>query len=273
MFMSDLHSALRTLLYEQGNVRRDEVGIQFETPTKEWLSSLLEPTVNLFLFAVQENIEKRETNMQTVRSASGVERRLPPRRMDLHYMVSVAATEVEDEHALLWRILAALMKHQQFPPERLSESLSRLDPPLSSRVGDKEESSRLLEIWNALGSPPRPAVCYIVTAPLDLEVVVQAPLVLTRSARYRSTASGKVHTTRIHIGGVVRDKQGRPLPGITVRMEHSAGEGSTTNEEGRFVLRGVPAGRVGLHVSDDGVLKKRVELVVPAECYEIVLDK
>lgn len=272
MFMSDVHSALRSLLYSQGHLSPDEVGIQFQTPTREWVASLLEPTINLFLFAVYENVEKRETNMQMRRSSASAERRLPPRRIDLHYMVTVAANEKEDEHVLLWRVLAVLMKYPQFPSDTLPESLSRVDPPLVSRIGDKEECSRLQELWNSLGAPPRPGLCYILTAPLDLDIVTQAPLVLTRTARYRAGLQAEPHETRIHIGGVVRDRDGRPLSGITVRMADSAAEPSKTNEEGRFVLRGVPPGRVRVHIFAEGASEKRVDLVVPSERYEIVLD-
>jgi hypothetical protein len=270
--MADLHSGLRELLYRRGNLRPEEVGIAFEAPTREWVSTLVVPTVNLFLFSVQENVEKRETNMQLTRSGSRAERRLPPRRMDLHFMVSVAAPEIEDEHALLWKVLATLMKYPQLSSELLSDALAALDPPLGSRIGQMEDNSRILDLWNNLGTPPHPAVCYIVTAPLDLDVVIEAPLVFTSTTRYETSRTGEPYSSRIQIGGVVRDRQGRPLAGITVGIENRA-ESSTTNPEGRFVLRGVPEGRVGLNLSENGKSKKRVEVSVPAESYELVLDE
>src|SRR5688500_13704217 len=102
--MADLNSGLREFLYRRATLRPDEVDIAFTAPTREWVSTLVAPTVNLFLFSVQENVDKRETNMQLTRSGSRAERRLPPRRMDLYYMISVAAAEIEDEHTVFWKV-------------------------------------------------------------------------------------------------------------------------------------------------------------------------
>ncbi len=156
--------------------------------------------------------------------------------------------------------------------EALPQSLRGLGVPLKTRIAKRDSGRSLLDVWNALGIPPHPALCYIVTAPLDLDIVVQAPLVLTRSARYRNSRMVEPDATRIHIGGVIRDRQGRPLAGISVRLENGV-EASITDGEGRFVLRGVPAGRVGLNVSGEGKTRKHVEVNVPAESYEIVLDE
>ena len=132
--LTDLHAALETLINKYSQVSPEEVDVRFEAPTKDWLASLTRPTINLFLFDVQENTEKRETNVQTVRSNGKAERRLPPRRFDLRYMVSALATEIADEHDLLWRMLATLMKYQQLPHEVLPESLRSLEPPLTTRM-------------------------------------------------------------------------------------------------------------------------------------------
>src|SRR5262245_20545464 len=109
--LTNTSHALQQLLWSSGRIDSEEVDIRFEAPTKCWVAPLNRPTINLFLFDVQENTEKRETNVQTVRSNGKAERRLPPRRFDLKYMVSALSTEIEDEHHLLWRILSTLMKY------------------------------------------------------------------------------------------------------------------------------------------------------------------
>ena len=269
----NINRVLQQLLNQYGLIGSQEVDISVDAPTKDWAASLTRPAISLFLFDVQENTEKRETNMQSVRANGKAERRLPPRRFDLHYMVSAISTEIEDEHELLWRVLATLMKYQQLPVDVLPEALQSLEPPISTRIGEKEDSDRLLEIWNAFGAPPRPALCYIVTVPLDLDLAFESPLVLTRTARYRSTAGGEVAVeTGAHIGGVVRNHQGQPMAGVTVKPEISAADGSTTNEQGQFVLMGVPNGPVKLIVLRQGQLQKRIENRVPAESYDITLD-
>jgi len=269
--LSDGHQALGQLLYRKGFIP-EEVDVRYEAPTKQWVDSLTRPTISFFMFDIQENKEKRETNLQTVRGNGRAERRMPPRRIDLFYSVTAFATEVADEHELLWRVLATLTKYQQFPDDVLSDSLRHVDPPIMARLGEKEDSERLPELWSSLGVPQHPALCYILTVPMDLDISIQAPLVLTRTARYREPLTGTTYETAIQIGGVVRGRAGNPLAGFTVRRGESASEGSTTDPNGEFRLRGVPRGRTRLDVLKQGKLQKQVEITVPAESYEIVLD-
>lgn len=250
----------------------EEVDIRYEAPTKQWVDSLTRPTISFFLFDVQENKEKRETNLQTFRGNGRAERRMPPRRIDLLYCVSAFATEVADEHEILWRVLATLMKYDQFPDEVLSDSLRTIDPPIMARMAEKDQSGRLSELWSSLGMPPHPALCYILTVPMDLEFSIQAPLVLTRTARYKEPLGGTRYETAIQIGGVVRSREGNPLPGLTVHPGESALEGVTTDPNGEFRLRGLTPGRMRLDVLKQGKLQKQVEITIPAESYEIVLD-
>ncbi len=271
--LTNISQALKELLWSGGQIDSQEVDIRFDAPTKDWVTSLTRPTIDLFLFDVQENTEKRETNVQTVRSNGKAERRLPPRRFDLRYMVSALTTEIEDEHQLLWRVLTTLMKYQQLPQEVLPESLRLLEPPLTTRIGNREEGGNFLDIWSALGTPPHPALCYIVTAPLDLDIAIQAPIVLTRTARYgRTTGNDVLMETAIHIGGVVRSKKGQPVDGLNVNLDSSAADGSTTDDNGRYVLS-VPGGPISLNVLQHGRIQKRVKLQVPSESYDIVLDE
>jgi len=270
--LKDSHLALGQLLYSRGMIP-PEVDIRYEAPTQQWVDSLIRPTISFFLFDVQENKEKRETNLQTFRGNGRAERRMPPRRIDLMYCVSVFATEISDEHALLWRVLATLMKYEQFPEDVLPDSLREIDPRLTTRIADGDMSNRLADLWSALGMPPHAALGYILTAPMDLDISIQAPLVLTRTARYENLGGDEIYDTALQIGGVVRSKSGKPLDGFTVRRRDSAREGSTTNFEGYFRLGAVPRGRLRLDVLKDGKLRKQVEIDVPADSYEIVLDE
>lgn len=182
----EVHSALQRLLYERGQISAREVDIQFERPTREQIDKLTRPTVNLFLFELQENSELRENDFHTRRSSSNsrAERYLPPRYFDLRYMVSILTSAIEDEHLLLWRVLTTLVRHRQFPPDLLSEELRDPDCFLTSKVSQDDDGERLSSLWNALGVPPRPALSYILTVPVAMDQVVEAPLVLTRTVRY-----------------------------------------------------------------------------------------
>ncbi len=107
-------------------------------------------------------------------------------------MVSALTTEIEDEHELIWRVLLTLVRHPQFPAELLAEELRVLEPPLTTRVSQADESQRLSGVWTALSVPPHPALYYVVTVPVDMNLVIEAPLVLTRTARYTRAHANEV---------------------------------------------------------------------------------
>lgn len=280
-----LHNTLQQLIYQRGQISPGEVDITFEAPTRERIDTLTRPTINVFLFDVVENIELRQSDFQTTRNSNGhIERRLLPRRFDLRYMISALTTAIEDEHALLWRVLLTLVQHPQFPVELLSDDLRAMEPPVITRVCQDEESQRLSGIWTALGVPPHPTLSYVVTVPLDIKRVIEAPLVLTRTARYRHMYDSQVAVeTGNQIGGVIRSEQGRPLMGVKVAIEGSAASDNITNSEGYFVLRGVPSGTIRLLITREDGSQKIVALEVPGphsadalnghkSSYDIVLD-
>ena len=280
----ELHNTLQRLLYERGQISPREVDIMFEAPTRERVDKLTRPTINMFLFDLQENIELRQSNFETTRNNGRAERRQAPRRFDLRYMVSVLTTEVEDEHQLLWRVLLTLVRHPQFPAEVLSDELRVLEPALTTQVSRADEGQRLSGVWTALGVPPHPALCYVVTVPVDMNVVIEAPLVLTRTARYRHMYASEVAAeVGTHIGGVVRNEEGKPLAQVKVALEGRGAIEGETNQEGHFVLHGVPSGPIMLIVRRTDGSQKIVPLEVPApragetadnekSSYDIVLE-
>lgn len=245
--LPELHTTLQRLLYERGQINPQEVDIRFEAPTQEHINRQLQPTINLFLFEVQENTELRQNAHQSVRTDGRAERRLPPKRFDLRFMVSALSTEIEDEHLLLWRTLTTLVRYPQIPDEFVPELARPLKLPLVTQICQGEDSQRLLNLWNALGTQPHPALAYTVTVPVELTTTIEAPLVLTRVARYARISGEPASETGRLIGGTVRAQNGETLAGVRVSLEGRASE-SITNAEGRFVLGNIPAGPITLRV-------------------------
>ena len=275
--LPELHAALQRLLWERGQISPQEVDITFEAPTRERIEPLLRPTINLFLFEVQENVELRQTNWQVERSNARVERRQPPRRIDLRYMISALSTEVEDEHALLWRTLATLLKYPELPRELLPDELQRMEQPIAARTAQQDGGQRMLDVWSALGATPRPALYYVVTVPVDLEIVLSAPLVLTRTIQYRKLppSAAATETTTVTGGvvrGVVRRADSSPLGGAEVSLVADPGVVSVANANGEFHLARVPTGQIRLRVKLPDGVEREVELTVPSTSYDVVVD-
>jgi hypothetical protein len=270
--MLDLvHGALRNLIYEHGRISPREVAVSFAAPTKDEIQRLTQPTVNFFLATVQENVDLRQTSFQATRVNGRAERKLPPRRVGLQYMVSAIASEPEDEHRMLWRALVTLMQFPELPADVLSEPLRQTGIPLTARAAQPDDAKNALDVWSALGAEPHPAFFYALTVPVDLELTISSPLVLTRTVRFGRGLDGATEETSTHVGGIVRAKDGAPVAGARVARVGSAAEPVFTNAEGEFTLLNVPAGAVEVRVIHPDGTERTTTLTVPSGSYDIVL--
>lgn len=173
-----------------------------------------------------------------------------------------------------------------------------LEPGLSGQVAALKEGPRLHDLWGAFELPPRPAIIYTVTVPIDLNIVELSPLVdrvLTRytgpgehgldpslvSARDPKRGFAPVDGVRELasrererglVAGVVRDRRGRPVTGATLVADNTAVNAVHTDEEGRFTLRNVPQGDLRLRIVRAGLPPAPATLTIPSERYDIVLD-
>ena len=272
--LADISQTLRDLIYSRAKLEPSDVDISFEAPSKEWVNSRTKPAISFFLYDLEENTELRRTAMEVmpIRSASsgnsiGV-RRMPPRRFNLHYMVSAISTVVEDEHHLLWRVMSALLKNPTLPEDVVPMSVKQLEVDLLGRVSQPDDGPRPIDLWNSLETAPRPALLYVLTVPVDLESEFTAPLVLTRTIRYQHI-DGQLVDAIHHIGGRIVDKLGTPQVGVEVRYSATR---LKSDPSGRFVLVGVPEGEINVEVTVDGKKPRSYKLTVPAAHYDLTLE-
>src|SRR3954471_16007184 len=121
--LTTIQTAIQRLLHEHGHIDSDEVDVRFERPSRQWAESLMLPTINLFLFDIVENTDRRNGAPHISRANGQAQMRVPARRFDLRYMVTVFTTLMEDETTLLWRTLATLLRYNPLPDELLSDEL------------------------------------------------------------------------------------------------------------------------------------------------------
>jgi uncharacterized protein DUF4255/carboxypeptidase family protein len=271
LVLADLHDSIQRLLYDKGRILSQDVDVRFETPTREWIGTLVRPTVDFFLYEIRENTELRGANPHSNRANGRSTYKLPARRFDCFYLVSAITTQVDDEHKLLWRTLLTLLKYAELPEDVLTPVLREADPPLVAKINGPEGAQSMLDVWNRLETPPRPALRYVITVPVDVDITFEAPLVLTRTARYARVDSAP-YVTNTHIGGVVRDRAGAPVGRARVMVAGSARAPVDTDAEGRFVLPNVDAGRLELQVHGEGRKPKKVTLEIPSTSYDIEID-
>ena len=121
--------------------------------------------VNLFLFAISENLDGMPAGPLRLRNADGrvTATLAPARSYHLSYLVTAWAADVTEEHELLGAVIGAHAERDVLDADHLRGSLRALDP-LPMRLGWSPAAGRQ-EMWGALGLPMRTAVELTVTAP------------------------------------------------------------------------------------------------------------
>jgi hypothetical protein len=165
----EVDESLRRLVLRDA-VNGSGVELSFEAPTKEWASRRNAPTINVYLYDIREDLARREVEYEEIRDADGrvTERRPPPRRYTLSYLVTVWTQRPEDEHRVLSSLLACFLKHERLPEEILSEGLAGQPYAIRTAVALPPPQDRALaDVWSALGGELKPSLDLVVTAPLD----------------------------------------------------------------------------------------------------------
>jgi hypothetical protein len=163
-------------------VRRDAlngsaVDLVFDAPTKDWVARRSGPAVNLYLYDIREDLQRRVPTWEDIRAPGGevTGRRQPARRFRLAYLVTAWTQRPEDEHRLLSSLLLCFLRNPMLKPGDLGGSLDESDLPVYIDVGQPETQERsLADIWSALGGELKPS----------LDVVVTAPIAVTSSAAF-----------------------------------------------------------------------------------------
>lgn len=271
--LTDFNATLKQLLVKRVPLDPNEVEISFDCPKREWSAKVIKPTVDLYLFDVRENVTLRTRNYRTVNGPEGRTGRLrPPVYVDLSYFVTTWAREVADEHTLLWRAMTAMMRESELGSDILQGTI-KADWPVNIMVAQAEGVLRNPgEFWNALDNDLKPAVVYNVTLPVDLNVMHEAPLVLTNVTDIMSARKERI-SHRIAIGGTVHTKgkgkaSGASIAGAAVSFP-LLGISVYSDDDGRFVASGVPEGTHQVRITqDNGVVIER-DLVVPSRAYDL----
>jgi hypothetical protein len=172
----EVDESLRSLV-QRDTLNGSGVELSFEAPTKEWASRRSVPTVNLYLYDVREDVDRREVQPEPVRDESGrvVGRRPPARRYRLSYLVSAWTQRPEDEHRLLASLLACFLRSEVLDDEVLAPALAEQPHRVLLKVAHPPAKDRALaDVWSAIGGELKPALDLVVDLPFDAQRVHDA---------------------------------------------------------------------------------------------------
>ena len=172
----EVDDALRKLVLRDA-VNGSGVDVSFEAPTKDWSARRNAPTINVYLYDVREDVNRREVEYEEIRDDGGrvIDRRPPPRRFKLSYLVTVWTQRPEDEHRLLSSLLACFLRHDALPEELVEGTLADVGHPTLVAVALPPPQDRsLADVWSALGGELKPSLDLVLTTPFDTARIAAA---------------------------------------------------------------------------------------------------
>lgn len=225
----------------------DDVEVSFETPDREWVAKLAQPTVNLFLYDVRPDRASRRAGWEVEHRADGVWRERPAPRATCRYLVTAWANDPDDEHRLLGALLRLLLHPRRLPREHLAAGLAGSDHLPVLTTGFDEPQSNIADMWSALGGQLRPGVDLKVDLDLDAIPVTVGPLgapVARTETTTRQRLPGGPAEHRTRVGGHTEDVDGQ------VRSVR----GSAPVAQGRFLVHAEPGDLLILHPEESTVV-------------------
>ena len=241
--LADLDEGLRQLIESEfARHGLSGVNVSFDAPTRDWAATLSAPTIDLFLYDIREDRQRRTAHWDG--SGPPGERRetRPALRVEASYAVTAWTRNVEDEHRLLSQVLGILYAHPVLPAEALVGTLAAVADGIApeATVGRPRADGRS-EFWTAVGGQYKASVDYAVALAFPSGVTIeQAPPVRTRVLR--AEMRGERVEERHTLTGRALDAGGGPAPGCWLMLP-DVGRASACDRDGAFAIDGLPSGR------------------------------
>src|SRR5437763_2651183 len=207
--IQDVDESLRALVKKDA-LNGSKAEVAFDAPTRDWASRRNTPTVDLYLYDIREDLEQREVMWEEIRGDGGFvkERRPPPRRYKLSYLVTAWTQRPEDEHRLLSTLLSCFLRHPTMPADAMSGALVEARQPILLNIALPPPQDRSIsDVWSALGGELKASLDLVVNAPFEIRVPIPAGPPVLEEPRFSVAApDGESHdaTTPAARGGRAR---------------------------------------------------------------------
>jgi len=270
--IKSLDQTIKRILLEKGRFNPADVDVRFDQPTRNWAAGLTRPAINCYLYDIRENYELRSREWIVEQQPDGrAKKKLSPLRVDVSYLITAWTNEVEDEHAILWRVLVALASLPIIPESMLEGRLLEQPFPIPTQTAQVPQAMpNLSDLWSVMENELKPAVNYTVTLAVDREYAFDHPLVLTKRVDFRHfelTPSESV----LQIAGIVHEQKNgaHPIADAEVTVVER-GQSVRTDRFGRYSFRNLPPGRYTFRVVAQGRQAEHV-LTIPTGSRDLTM--
>ncbi|WP_086931698.1 Pvc16 family protein [Agarilytica rhodophyticola] len=192
LILQKLQQALKAFVMEKifaFNVSGNSIGIEinFLAPNSEFVTELgNNPVVNCYLIGVMEDkVRRKSESHRSIINAQKTQRVVyrEPRFIDLNYMITIWCKDkqgsAEIEHLVLGYLLSGLGSFD-FMPEEMLERFNINISPFGVRftLFGTEHSDKISgQIWQAMGSTPKPCLMLSLSVPIDVHEPTHVPIV------------------------------------------------------------------------------------------------
>ncbi len=290
-----LDETIKQLLITEAGLSQPEIDISFDVPNRDWSKSISKPTINVYLHDIRENLELRPNKQwEYSRNQDGtITKSMLGRSFDLAYLITAWTNAVEDEHRLLWQVLANLMKFPQLPKSVLQGILRNQEAQPSARIAQPDGFLRnAADVWTALDNQLKPVLTYIITLSLDSNIIEESlKEVRNRTFRFYPPIAPGDNLPKaverysklpapiedyLQIGGYVTNPAGKPVGGAEVRLIEQ-GLYVYTDQQGRYKFGNVVQHRPSytFEIMAGGFKPLRLERNIPGQApeYDFRLDE
>ncbi|MBE0370297.1 Pvc16 family protein [Pseudoalteromonas aurantia] len=174
----------------QQALSQPEQGVQlsFKAPDKAFFDKVVSdiPMVNCYLIGVSEDVARRQSEiprMEVNDTQSGSVYYKEPKFVTLTYMLTIWSKDEEKsaeiEHLILSYLLCGLGRYDFLPAEILNAHDIQLNPyGIRAQLFGNEQSDKVSgQVWQALGSSPKPTLLFSLSLPIPVFEPVELPIV------------------------------------------------------------------------------------------------
>jgi len=273
--ISDVDETLRELMVTYGNLDPTEIDISFEKPNRQWAAGVSKPTVNLYLYEIKENTDLKNPGGWVVRKGpdNTAIKSKPDVRIDLSYNITVFASNIDDEHRLLSRVLVTLLKYQTLPVGSLQGLLVGQDLITSTaHPGDAQQGHS--DYWGAVDNDLKASLEYRITIRLDIGEEISTGIVLNSQFKVGQTgmALDEFEIQPVNIGGRVHDRDDASIGvenAVVTVLER--GLDTTSGKDGQYRIPRMLPGMYTLIIAVEGYEESRIPIQVPSGDYDLAI--